>query len=118
MDGEEMAINRCHEQRIARNREPTIYTTAAWTSRRRWRIRVNPKLPSSGCVKGNDIIGRLNRVKNSVHNERRCLEFRIRCFSRARLENPLRFEILHVFRCNLRELAVSLAHEDRKSTRL
>ena len=103
--GDQMSVDRPHEQCVAKDRDTAIDATTAGTRVLRRTIGVHPEGPSSDRVERQQIVRRLDGIHDAVHDKRRRLEF----FDRPRLEDPLELEVLDVVRRDLCQLAESLA---------
>ena len=106
VDGQEMTVERAHEDRVAENRDAAIHAAAAGAGQRRRAIRVGPEDASGRRIERHEIVRRLDRVHDAVHHQRRRLEL----LERLRLEDPSELEILHVGGRDLGQRAVALAH--------
>src|SRR5262245_41034215 len=96
--GEQMGIERNHEELIAENAEPTVDKSAACREVRRQFAAIPPDLASAPRVDRPRHVLWSSNVQNVIAKERRGFEIA----NRAGLERPLRSEAIYIRRCDLR----------------
>src|SRR5207248_24622 len=105
VDRDQVSIESTHEERVAKDGEPSIDSATAGM-RPMVRIGERPEDASGHRIEGNHVSRRLNRVHYTVHYQRGGFEL----LQGTGLINPLLLQVLHVFRSDLIEQTVTLAH--------
>ena len=102
---DEVRVERAHEQRVAEDRDAAVVGAAADARVGRRRVAVLPEHPAGPRVDGHDVVGPLGDVHDPVDDDR----VRLPGAEDLVLQHPLRLEVRHVGRRDLRERAVALA---------
>ena len=69
IDGDETCVERAHEQRVAKDRQPAIVGAAAHLEVRRDGMLVDPEDPPGSCIHRENVVGPLGQVHDAVHDE-------------------------------------------------
>ena len=108
---DQMRVERAHVEAIAEQRESAIHRAAAHRRReiRRQRARVLPDRPAGPRVERERLVVVARDVRHAVDDERRVFEAASGKAGDVGLEQPVRCELRHVGRRNLRQRAVTLS---------